>query len=130
LSWDFTDESPMVPVRLTNPFLDTHYPPDGVVMAVLDTGFTGFLLIPFDTFQALKLDELKPRRVKGELANGSSIELQSAFGILEIPEVRFEDEGLIESNPDIREILLGMRGIKNLRTIIDGCRRTITTDKY
>lgn len=119
----------MVPVRLANPFLDAHYPPDGVVMAALDTGYTGFLLIPFETFRALKLDELRPRLVKGELANGTSIELQAAFGILEIPEIRFEDEGLIESNPDIREILLGVRGIKKLRTVIDGCRKTITTDK-
>jgi clan AA aspartic protease len=129
LSWSFTDESLMVPVRITNPFLDAHYPPDGMVMAVLDTGFTGFLLIPFETFRALKLNELKPRLAKGELANGTSIELQAAYGILEIPEVRFEDEGLIESNPHIKEILLGVRGMKKLRTVIDGCRRIITTSK-
>ena len=119
----------MVPVRITNPFLDAHYPRDGMVMAVVDTGFTGFLLIPFEAFRALKLDELKPKLVKGQLANGASIELQAAYGILEIPEVRFEDEGLIESNPHIREILLGVEGMKKLRTVIDGCRRTITTDK-
>jgi clan AA aspartic protease len=119
----------MVPIRLTNPFLDAHYPPDGVAMAVIDTGFTGFLLIPFKAFRALKLNELKPRLVKGELANGRSIELQAAYGILEIPELRFEDEGLIESNPDIREILLGVRGMKKLRTLIDGCRKTVTADK-
>jgi len=119
----------MLPVRITNPFLDAHYPPDGTVMAVLDTGFTGFLLIPFQAFRALKLDELKPRLLKGKLANGASIELQAAYGILEIPEARFEDEGLIESNPDIREILLGVRGMKRLRTLIDGCRSTITAEK-
>ncbi len=79
-----------------------------MVMAVLDTGFTGFLLVPFDTFKALKLDELKLRRVKGELANGTSIPLQAAYGVLEILEIPFEDEGLIESNPHIRETLLGM----------------------
>jgi len=129
LSWSFTDESLMVPVRIINPFLDAYYPPDSTVMAVLDTGFTGFLLIPFETFKALKFDELKPRLVKGELANGTSIELQAAYGILEIPEVQFEDEGLIESNPHIREILLGVRGMKKLRTVIDGCGRTITTEK-
>lgn len=119
----------MVPVRMINPFLDAHYPRDGSVMAVLDTGFTGFLLVPFQAFKALKFDELKPRLVKGELANGTAVELQAAYGILEIPEIRFEDEGLIESNPHISEILVGVRGMKKLRTIIDGCRRTITTDE-
>ena len=119
----------MVPVRITNPFLDAHYPIDGEVMAVLDTGFTGFLLVPYEAFRALKLDELEPTGVKGQLANGTPIELQAAYGILEIPEIHFEDEGLIESNPHIRETLLGLRGMKKLRTVIDGCRRTITTDK-
>jgi len=129
LSWSFADESLMVPVRITNPFLDAHYPIDGEVMAVLDTGFTGFLLVPYEAFRALKLDELEPTGVKGQLANGTPIELQAAYGILEIPEIHFEDEGLIESNPHIRETLLGLRGMKKLRTVIDGCRRTITTDK-
>jgi len=98
-------------------------------MAALDTGFTGFLLIPFQAFRTLKLDELKTRRVKGELANGSSIQLQAAYGVLEIPEIHFEEEGLIESNPHITEMLLGMRAMNKLRTVIDGCRRSITTDK-
>jgi clan AA aspartic protease len=119
----------MVPVRITNPFLNARYPRDGLVMAVLDTGFTGFLLIPYLTFRALKFHELKPRVVKGELANGTSIELRAAYGILEIPEIHFEDEGLIESNPQIKEILVGVRGLKRIRTVIDGCRRTIICDK-
>jgi hypothetical protein len=55
--------------------------------------------------------------------------LQAAYGILEIPEIHFEDEGLVESNPKVRETLLGLRAMKKLRTVIDGCRRTITTDK-
>jgi len=128
LSWSF-DESLMVPVRIMNPFMNTRYPTHGAVMAVLDTGFTGFLLVPPKTFEALRFDELLPRRVKGQLANGTSIELQAAYGIIEIPEIRFEDEGLVESNPHIRETLLGLRGMRKLRTVIDGCRRTITTDK-
>jgi clan AA aspartic protease len=119
----------MVPLRITNPFFDARYPIDGAVMAVLDTGFTGFLLVPYETFRALRFDELNPRRVKGQLANGTLIELQAAYGILEIPEIHFEDEGLVESNPHVRETLLGVRGMEKLRTVIDGCRRTITTDK-
>lgn len=129
MSWSFADESLMIPVRINNPFLEAHYPPDGTVLAVLDAGFTGFLLIPFKTFKALKLSQLKPRLLKGGLANGTSIELQAAFGILEIPELQFEDGGLIESSPGIRETLIGVSGMKKLRTVIDGCSRIITTQK-
>jgi len=109
--------------------MNARYPTEGSVMAVIDTGFTGFLLVPPETFGALRLDELTPRRVKGQLANGTSIDLQAAYGIIEIPEIRFEDEGLVESNPHIKETLLGLRAMRKLRTVIDGCRKTITTDK-
>ncbi len=125
----FADDSLLVPVRLTNPFLDAYYPPTGEVMAVLDTGFTGFVLVPFEVFRALKLDEMKPTRVKGELADGTSIELQAAYGILEIPEIDLEDEGIIESNPKIKEILLGVRGVSRIRAIVNGCRRFVTMEK-
>jgi predicted aspartyl protease len=36
--------------------------------AVLDEGFTGFLLIPLKIFKALKLDELKLKHMRVELA--------------------------------------------------------------
>ncbi len=98
-------------------------------MAVLDTGFSGFILTPSHVFRVLKLHELKTTRVKGELANGSSIELLAAYGAFEIPEIRFEDEGLIETNPDIKEILLGVKGIRNLRTIVDGCKDIVIIEK-
>jgi len=87
--------------------MNARYPPSCVVMAVIDTGFTGFLLVPPETLRALRFDQLKPRRVKGQLANGTSIELKAAYGVIEIPEIQLEDEGLVESNPHIRETLLG-----------------------
>jgi clan AA aspartic protease len=118
-----------VPIKLTNPFLDAQYPLRGVVMAVVDTGFTGFVLTPSKVFRALKFDQLKTSRVRGELADGTSIELQAAYGILEVPEIEHEDEGLIEFNPKIKEILLGVRGIKKLKTIVNGCKSLISMEK-
>lgn len=98
-------------------------------MAALDTGYTGFILIPVSIFRALKLHELKPIIAKGQLADGRSIELQAAYGALRIPELLFEDEGLIETNPNIREILLGMRAMKKLKTTIDGCRKFLMMER-
>jgi predicted aspartyl protease len=34
-------------------------------MAVLDTGFTGSLVVPYETFRQLKFDELRVSRIKG-----------------------------------------------------------------
>jgi hypothetical protein len=85
---------------------------------------------PPKIFGALKLDELKPMKVKGELADGRSIELQAAYGLLKIPELQFEDEGLIETNPKITETLLGMRAIRRLETTIDGCRKLLTMERW
>lgn len=129
MAWSFTDDALLVPIGLSNPLLDTEYPIDGRVMATLDTGYTGFILIPPNIFRALKLDELKPMSTKGQLADGRSIELQAAYGILRIPELPFEDEGLIETNPAITEILLGIRAIGRLKTMVDGCRRLLTMER-
>jgi hypothetical protein len=86
------------------------------------------MLVPYEVFRALKFDELKSRRMKGE-ADGTSLDLQAVYGILEIPEIHFDDESSIESNPHVRETLVGIRGVKKLRMVIDGHRRTITIDK-
>lgn len=129
MTWAFTEESLLIPVRLSNPFLDTYYPSDGLVMAVLDTGFTGFMVVPHRVFEALRLHELKSVQTTGQLADGTSIQLHGAYGILRIPEIRLEDEGLIETNPNIREIILGMRGMRRLRITIDGCRKFLGIER-
>jgi len=36
---------------------------------------------------------------------------------------------LIETNPEITEILLGMRAIRRLQTTIDGCKRLLTMER-
>jgi len=129
LAWRFTDDILLVPIRLSNPLLETEYPDDGSLMAVLDTGYTGFILVPPAIFRALKLDELEPMNVKGECADSRSIELQAAYGLFRIPELEFEDEGLIETNPKITETLLGMRATRRLETTIDGCRKLLTMER-
>jgi len=129
LAWSFTDDTLLVPIRLSNPLLETEYPADGQVMAAIDTGYTGFILIPPTIFKALKLDELKLMTTEGQLADGRSIKLLAAYGIMRILELPFEDEGLIETNPEITEILLGMRAIRRLKTNIDGCKRLLVMER-
>lgn len=129
MTWSFADETLLVPIKLSNPFLDTQYPPRGSVMAVLDTGFTGFVLVPNSVFRELRLDELKPILTNGQLADGTVIQLRGAYGTLRIPEVEFKDEGLIETSPNMREIILGIRGMKRLRTLMDGCRRLLMMER-
>jgi clan AA aspartic protease len=129
LAWPITDDILLVPIRLSNPLLETEYPEDGFLMAVLDTGYTGFILVPPGIFRALKLDELEPTKVKGELANGRSIELHAAYGLLRIPELEFEDEGLVETNPEITETLLGIRVTRRLETTINGCRKLLSMER-
>jgi len=129
LTWSFVEDSLLVPITLSNPLLGSDYPTDGSVMAALDTGYTGFILVPYAIFMALRLDQLKPIITRGELADGRSIELQAAYGALRIPELPFEEEGLIETNPEITEILLGMRAMKRLRSTIDGCKRFLMMER-
>jgi hypothetical protein len=59
LAWRITDDILLVPIRLSNPLLETEYPEDGFMMAVLDTGYTGFILVPPVIFRALKLNVIE-----------------------------------------------------------------------
>lgn len=122
LSWPILNDTLFLEVRFSNPFLDVEYPGEGRVSAVLDTGFTGFALVPEEIFDALRLSELKPIRAKALLANGGTIPLRGAYGVLEIPEIGHNANGLIETSGSVNEVLIGISGIRRLKATLDGCR--------
>ncbi len=118
-----------IPIRVVNPFFDLALPEKGELLAVLDTGYTGFLLLPEAMFRRLRFHELRVARVKGVLADGREVPLMGAYGSIAIPEINFLEDGLIETNPEVREVLLGMEGLRELRAEIDGCLQRLSVEK-
>jgi clan AA aspartic protease len=126
--WSFVGSTPVIQMRLGNTLLDSKYPKNGGLMAVVDTGFSGFLFVPEHLFKELGFDQLKMRKSKGLLADGSELELQGAYGTVEFPDLAVVADGLVETSPGASELLVGMEGLRQLRLTLDCCAGTIEAE--
>lgn len=112
----------LVGIRLINPLLRVEWPKEGEALAVLDTGFDGLALLPPNLFEELRLNELRADRVNLLLGDGSEVIGLGTFGILHIPELNKEVEGLLTTISGASEVLIGMEAISDLEVTIDSCR--------
>ena len=130
MSWQIGDLTAYVPIRLHNTMLDKTYPEgEESLLGVLDTGFSGFVLLPPRIFNQLRLDEMKPIVTQAILADGRKVALKGAYGSFSIPELDFFDEGLIETASGVLETIIGMEALSRLRLELDGCSRRLNGHK-
>ena len=94
------DGTPVIGVVLENPLLSTGYPANGYVLAVFDTEYEGFAVIPEDIFKKLRLNELSLYRRSMILPNGKLVESVGTYGIVTIPELNTFRDGFIETSKD------------------------------
>jgi len=126
MSWKFIDSTPVVEIAIENTLLGKAHPANGRgVMAVLDTGYTGFVFVPMKLFKLLHFNDLKLRKAEARLAGGSSIELTRALGSVTFPAINLKLDGAIETSEGATEILVGMEGIRRLVVELDGCGKLL-----
>ena len=125
----FVDDTILIPIRIKNPFLGLEYPESGNVHAVLDTGFTGFLLVPEAVFTQLGFSEMRSIEVEAVTADSRTVRLRGVYGTIIFPDVNLSVDGLIETGKNVQEILLGVRGVQRLRLYIDSCNRVISYNR-
>ncbi len=121
----FLDDIPVLEVIIKNPVMNKVFPSEGTVIAILDTGFEGFLLIPEDVFKQLSFDELSLEQRELILANSLSIRSTGTFGEVVIPSLKNRFDGFIETIKGIEEIVVGTELIEKLRLTLDYCTRRI-----
>ncbi|MGQ9597227.1 MAG: clan AA aspartic protease [Thermoproteota archaeon] len=124
----FIDNTPILEMVLRNPFMNKVFPAEGSVMAILDTGFEGFLLVPKDVFQELSLNKLKIDRRSLILANGLSTQSTGTFSEVFIPRLGIKLEGFVETMGGVSEIVAGTSFMENLRLLVDYCTRRIEVE--
>lgn len=112
-------------IIIRNPIMNKIFPSEGEVVAVLDTGFEGFLLVPEEIFRELSLSQLTTDQRRLILANGLSTESVGTFGEVIIPGVGLQFEGFIEAIKGVEEIVVGSELMENLRIILDYCVRRV-----
>jgi clan AA aspartic protease len=106
-------------VVVENPFAGRAFPAGGTVVAVLDTGYEGFLAVPAATFHALALDELRGYQRTLVLANGASLSTQGAYGTLEIP----------TASVRLEETLVGTDALARLSIRLDYCAKRLHVER-
>ncbi|MGB9805195.1 MAG: clan AA aspartic protease [Thermoproteota archaeon] len=117
----FLDDTPVLEIIIRNPIMNKSFPSEGEVIAVLDTGFEGFLLIPKNVFEELSFNQFSVNRRKLILANGLFTQSTGTFGEVIIPSLNLQLDGFIETIEGVEEIVIGTELIKNLKLILDYC---------
>ena len=122
----FIESTPTLEVTLENPLLGRRYPTEGTAVAVVDTGFGGFLAVPEEVFNVLGLGEQEPLRRTVVLADASRTSSRGTFARLSIGQARASVEGRFETWRGLDEILIGSEALEPFRLDLDYCLRRMT----
>lgn len=126
MSGQIVDDSVFIPIKALNPFEGVQYPARGWALAVLDTGYTGFLLLPPEIYEFLRLGEQRQKIIKAETADGREVTLRAAYATVRVRDLDAPIDGLVETGENVGEVLSGMRALRHLQTIIDTCTGAAT----
>jgi clan AA aspartic protease len=122
----FLNLTPTVQIILENPFSGTSYPPDGSVVATIDSGYEGFLTIPMNLYKQLRLDELQQTSRTLVLANGEALTSDGAYATLRLPHLRAKLDGFVETYQGLDEIILGVEALSHFNATLDYCSRRVS----
>lgn len=120
------DGAPLLRIIIENPLLDAKYPQEGEILAIVDTGYEGFLAVPPDIYSALKFDQLIQQHGEIILPNGQVIRTNTAYGTIYMEQAQIKLDGLIETFPQLDEIILGQQALTNLNITLNYCQKHIT----
>jgi len=122
------DGTALLRIVLENPFLGRKYPQEGEALAVLDTGYEGFLAVPASIYRTLGLNELS--QIHGEiiLPSGEVIPTRLTYCVVEVVEAGTRLDGLVETFEELDEIVAGQELLSNLRVTLDYCRGYICVE--
>lgn len=121
--WEFLESSPIMPITVVNTLSSATRPTERSMLAVVDTGYSGFLLLPRSTFRELGFDDLRKDSSRARLANGATVELFSAYGTIRFQDLGMEIDGKVQTCEGAEEVLIGIDGIHVLAFTIDGCAK-------
>jgi len=115
--------TPTLGIVLRNALLQKMYPLEGHVVAVVDTGYEGFIAVPPDVFESLSFGEGQRERRSLIAANGSVLAAEGAYGTFLAPNVPLKADGFIETYAGLEEVLIGVEALSQAKISLDYCTR-------
>jgi clan AA aspartic protease len=122
----FLNLTPVVRIVLENPFSGVLYPADGSVVATIDTGYEGFLTVPMNVFEQLRLDELQQSSRTLLLANSETLTSNGTYATVRLPHLSVKLDGFVETYRGLDEIILGVQALSHFDAILDYCSRRVS----
>lgn len=122
----FVGLEPAIRIRISNLGLGAVYPSSGVVEAVVDTGYEGFLMVPRRIFEVLKLHEMMVQGRKIRVADGRTVESKVAYATVELEGTGREIDGAVETIDGLDEILAGIGLVSRFSLTLDYCLRVFS----
>ncbi len=119
----FVNGTPVIEIVLSNPLRSVTFPESGKVLAVIDTGYEGFAVVPREVFKKLRLDELSQHKRVLTLPTGRLVESTGSYGRIAIPELKVFRDGFIETTDGVDEIVLGTEFLEGFGLVLDYCTR-------
>lgn len=117
----FIEQTPVLNIVLENPLGARRYPQEGEALAVLDTGYEGFLSIPREIFHTLRLDEQEVDRRNISLADGRLATSEGTYARIRLEDPQLALDGYIETYRGLEEIIIGTDAIRRMRVLLDYC---------
>lgn len=124
-------EAPFLPIRIFNEPKQAVYPPKESVEALIDTGYDGYLIVPSKIFNDLKLNSSRIPQdevLKAETITGDNLELITAFGHLELPDLNLIVAIEIDTTTHCSEILIGRRLLESLIIRLNGPKKELIVE--
>jgi clan AA aspartic protease len=126
---DLLGLTPTMRIFVRNPLLGRRYPEEGQVIAVVDTGYEGFVALPRDVFTSLSFNELQTERRRLVLANGDVLSAEGAYGAFGALDVPLDADGFVETYEGLDEVLLGVEALSRAKVLLDYCSRRVKVER-
>ena len=109
-----------VPIVISNPLSGKNYPEEGKVLALVDTGFDGFLIVPEDIFDALDALAVDEATITGICCK---VKARVSPVRIVIEDLNLSIDGECLTYEEAKEIILGVEALSKLRIVFDGCKK-------
>lgn len=125
----FAHATPLLGIAVENYIAKKRYPVEGRTLAVVDTGYEGFVAVPRRIFDALSLGGLSPTSRRVRTADGRIVASKFSLSTVHLPDQGTSLDGPVETTAGLDEILVGTSLLSRFRLTLDYCLETASLQR-